>query len=188
MPPSTTALTANPWIYNELNHTPINILRRLQAKLSAESSSMRIAITEYENGGWNGIAGTIAQADNLRIFAGFRAYRGFDGANACFLDTSPQATSSKVKNVVVYASLDSAAPGRVVLVAINRSTLPQVTDINGQPLSGTAHLYQMTAASAQTQVAAGQPVAPVPAGTLAVSGSSLTVTRPPLSVTSIDVN
>jgi len=29
---------------------------------------MKIAITEYENGGWNHIAGTIAQADNLGIF------------------------------------------------------------------------------------------------------------------------
>jgi len=29
---------------------------------------MKIAITEYESGGFNHIAGTIAQADNLGIF------------------------------------------------------------------------------------------------------------------------
>jgi hypothetical protein len=69
-------------------------------------------------------------------------------------------------------------------VAINRSTSSQVTAINGQALSGTAKLYQMTAATAQGQ----NPVAPVSIGTMAVSGSSLTLTLPALSVTTIEVN
>ena len=195
---------SNPWVYNELGQTPINILGRLQAKINTENPGMKISITEYENGGFNHIAGTIAQADNLGIFgaqglfaanfwppggtysyalAGFRAFRGFDGVNASFGDTSLQATSSSVKDVVVYASLDSAVPGHVVFVAINRSTSPKVTAINGQALSGTAHLYQMTAASAQGQ----NPVQPVSAGTMAAIGSSLTITLPALSVTTIDV-
>jgi hypothetical protein len=195
---------SNPWIYNELGQAPINILGRLQAKINAEFPSMKVAITEYENGGWNHIAGTIAQADNLGIFgsqgvfaanfwppggtysyvlAGFRAFRGFDGANANFGDTSLQATSSNVKNVVVYASSDSTTPGRIVFVAINRSTSSQVTAITGEPLSGTARLYQMTASSAQGQ----NPVEPVPSGQMAVSGSSITITLPPLSVTTIEV-
>jgi glycosyl hydrolase family 44/fibronectin type III domain protein len=195
---------SNPWIYNELGQAPINILGRLQAKINAEFPSMKIAITEYENGGWNHIAGTIAQTDNLGIFgsqgvfaanfwppggtysyvlAGFRAFRGFDGANANFGDTSLQATSSNVKNVVVYASSDSITPGRIVFVAINRSTSSQVTAITGEPLSGTARLYQMTASLAQGQ----NPVEPVPSGQMAVSGSSITITLPPLSVTTIEV-
>jgi hypothetical protein len=62
-----------------------------------------------------------------------------------------------------------------------------VTAIEGQALSGTAHLYQMTAASAQTQASGGHPVQPVAAGTMPVSGSSLTITLPALSVTTIDV-
>jgi fibronectin type 3 domain-containing protein len=195
---------SNPWIYQELGNTPINILGRLQAKINAEFPGMKIAITEYENGGWNHIAGTIAQADNLGVFgsqgvfaanfwppngtysyalAGFRAFRGFDGVNANFGDTSLQSTSSSVQDVVVYASLDSAAPGRAVFVAINRSNAAKVTAINGVSLSGTAHLYQMTASSAQGQ----NPVQPVPAGQMSVSGSSLTLTLPALSVTTIDV-
>jgi hypothetical protein len=165
---------------------------------------MKIAITEYENGGFNHIAGTIAQADNLGVFgaqgifaanfwppsgtyshslAGFRAFRGFDGANANFGDTSLPATSSAVQNVVVYASLDSATPGRVVFVAINRSNASKVTAIDGQSLSGTAHLYQMTAASAAAQTV----VQPVSIGTMPASGSSLTITLPAYSVTTIDV-
>ena len=194
----------NPWIYNEIGQTPINLLGRLQAKINAESPGTKIAITEYENGGWNHIAGTIAQADNLGIFgaqgvfaanfwppggtysyalAGFRAFRGFDGASANFGDTSLQAISSSVKDVAVYASTDSATPGRTVFVAINRSTSAKVTAINGQSLSGTAHLYQMTAASAQGQ----STVQPVSVGTMSASGSSLTLTLPALSVTTIDV-
>jgi len=184
---------------------PIYILGRLQSRINAEFPGMKIAITEYENGGWNHIAGTIAQADNLGIFgaqgvfaanfwppngtysyalAGFRAFRDFDGANSSFGDTSLQATSSNVQNVVVYASTDSTTPGRVVFVAINRSTSALVTAITGQSLSGTAHLYQMTATTAQGQ----SPVAPVSAGSMPASGSSLTITLPALSVTTIDIH
>jgi len=204
-PTFTDSTNSNPWIYQELGSTPINLLGRLQAKINAENPGMKISITEYENGGWNHIAGTIAQADNLGIFgsqglfaasfwppngtysyalAGFRAYRGFDGANASFGDTSLQTTSSNVQNVVVYASTDSTTPGRTVFVAINRSASAQVTAINGATLSGTAHLYQMTAASTQGQ----NPVAPVSIGTIVASGSSLTISLPALSVTTIDVH
>ncbi len=204
-PTFTDSTNNNPWIYEELGNTPINLLGRLQAKINSENPGMKISITEYENGGWNHIAGTIAQADNLGIFgaqglfaasfwppngtysyalAGFRAFRGFDGANASFGDTSLQATSSNVQNVVVYASTDSTTPGRTVFVAINRSASAQETAINGATLSGTAYLYQMTATSAQGQ----NPVAPLSIGTMAVSGSSLTITLPALSVTTIDIH
>jgi hypothetical protein len=69
-------------------------------------------------------------------------------------------------------------------VAINRSTASQVIAINGQSLSGTTHLYQMTADSAQGQ----NPVQPVSIGTMAVAGSSLSLTLPALSITTIEVN
>jgi hypothetical protein len=196
---------SNPWIFNELGGSPIQILPRLQAKIAAEFPGMKgLSMTEYEGGGWNHIAGTIAQADMLGIFgsqglfaanlwppsgtydyalAGFRVFRGFDGANANFGDKSLSATSSDVQNVAVYASLDSTVAGRVVFVAINRSTSSQVTAINGLALSGTATIYQITASSAQGQ----SPVHPVKVGQVAASGSSLTVTLPALSVSTIEV-
>jgi fibronectin type 3 domain-containing protein len=200
---------SNPWIYQTLGNTPINIFGRLQAKINAENPGMKLSVSEYESGGWNHIAGTIAQTDNLGIFgaqgvfaasfwppngtysyalAGFRAFRDFDGASSVFGDTSLQSTSSNVANVAVYASTDSSTPGRVVFVAINRSKSSQVVAINGQSLSGTAHLYQMTAATAATQSSGGNPVAPVAAGTMPASGSTFTVTLPALSVTTIDVH
>ncbi len=198
-----TTFKENSWITNSVLGGPIYILRRLQAKIDAANPGMKIAITEYENGGFNHIAGTIAQADSLGVFgsegvfaanfwppggtysyalAGFRAFRGFDGASANFGDTSLQTTSSSVKDVVVYASSDSATPGRFVFVAINRSNATKVTAINGQSLIGTAHLYQMTAASSAGQTV----VQPVSIGTMPVSGSSLTITLPAYSVTTID--
>ena len=70
-----------------------------------------------------------------------------------------------------------------MFVAINRFTSPQVTAINGVTLSGTASVYQMTAASAQGQ----NPIHPVLVGTTPVSGTSLTVTLPALSVSTIEV-
>ena len=197
------SFTENSWITNDVLGEPIKLLPRLQAKINSEFPGTRISITEYENGGDNHIAGTIAQADNLGVFgsqgvfaatlwplgncpyilAGFRAFRGFDGATASFGDTSLQATSSKVQNVIVYASSDSTKPGRIVFVAINRSTLPQVTAINGAALSGTASVYQMTASSAAGQ----NPIHPVLVQQTLASGSSLTITLPALSVSTIDI-
>jgi len=192
------------WITDGVMGQPLAIIDRLQAKIRAANPSMKLAITEYNNGGGQHIAGTIAQADNLGVFgmrnlfaatmwplaqkepysfAGFRAYRNFDGANHHFGDTSIEATSSDVSKVAVYVSTDSSRAGRVVMVAINRSTLDQPTTITGQQLSGSAHLFQMTAATAAKQ----STIKPVAAGTQPVSGSSMTVTLPPLSVTTIDI-
>jgi hypothetical protein len=191
------------WITQTLGG-PINILGRLQAKIAADYPGMKLSITEYDNGGAQHIAGTIAQADNLGVFgvqslfaatmwplqanenyslAGFRAYRNFDGANHNFGDTSVAATSSNVANVAVYVSTDSSRPGRVVMVAINRSKATQVTAINGQALTGTAHIFQMTAATATGQSV----VQPVAAGTQSASGTAFAVSLPALSVTTIDI-
>jgi Glycoside hydrolase family 44 len=193
----------NSWITNDVLGEPIKLLPRLQAKINAEFPGTRISITEYENGGDNHIAGTIAQAENLGVFgaqglfaatlwplgncpyilAGFRAFRAFDGGTASFGDTSLKATSSNVQNVAVYASSDSTNPGRFVFVAINRSTTPHVTAINGVALSGTESVYQITASSAQGQ----NPIHPLQVQQMPISGSSLTITLPALSVSTIEV-
>jgi len=200
-----TTYQENSWITNDVLGAPIYILGRLQSKISSENPGMKIAITEYNNGGSQHIAGTIAQADNLGIFgvegvfaaslwplssnepyilAAFRAYRGFDSSTACFGDTSLEAASSDVSKVAVYASEDTTTAGRYVFVAINRSTAAQVTAITGLTLNGTAYLYQMTASSAATQTT----IQPVPAGQQTVNGATLTITLPALSVTTIDVH
>jgi hypothetical protein len=195
---------SNPWIYQELGSTPVRIIPRLQAKIAADFPGTKLSITEYEGGGWDHIAGTIAEADMLGIFgvqglfaanlwppsvpfdyavAGFRAYRGFDSGSANFGDTSVPATSSDVSKVAVYASLDSTNPGRSVFVAVNRSTAAHTVAITGLSVSGTATIYRITATSATGQ----SPIHPVSAGTMPVSGTSFNVTLPALSVSTIDI-
>jgi hypothetical protein len=191
------------WITKDVLGQPIDLLDRLQSRIDAENPGMKLAITEYNSGGGLHIAGTIAQADNLGVFgshgvfaantwplsketyslAGFRAFRDFDGANHHFGDTSIEATSSDVAKVAVYVSTDSGRARRVVMVAINRSPIDQPVTITGQPLSGAAHLFQMTAATAAKQ----STIEPVAAGVLPVSGSSITLTLPALSVTTVDI-
>jgi len=190
------------WVMNVISR-PIAIIDRLQVRINADSPGTKLAIGEYDTGGGQHIAGTIAEADNLGIFgarglfaatlwpltkepyslAGFRAYRDFDGAGHHFGDTSIEATSSNLADVVVYVSTDSTRAGRVVMVAINRSEAQQVTQVTGQPLSGTAHLFQMTAATAAKQ----STVKPIAAGTQPASGSAITLKLPPLSVTTVDI-
>jgi hypothetical protein len=191
------------WIHDVLGG-PIRLLPRLQAKIAASDPGMTLGITEYSNGGCRHIAGTLAQADNLGIFgaqgvraatywplgsdepyclAAFRVFRGFDGASAVFGDTAVPATSSNVQNVAAYASTDSTHAGRAVFVAINRSTAAQQVAFSGLTVSGTAHLWRISASSASGQ----NPVKPVSAGTQAVSGTSFSMSLPALSVTTIDV-
>ncbi len=198
---------SNPWVNSVLGNTPIDILGRLQSKISSEFPSMKLSISEYETGGFNNIAGTVAQADELGVFAqqgmfaamfwppsgtydyelaGFRAFRNFDGAGSNFGNVALQTTSSNPGNVMIYASTDTTTSGRAVLVAINRANTSQVVAINGMPLSGTATMYQMTATTAATQ-SPSAPVTPVLIGSQAVSGSSLTLTLPAYSVTTINI-
>jgi hypothetical protein len=199
---------SNPWLNSVLGGASIHMLPRLQAKINSEFPSIKLSISEYETGGFNNIAGTVAQADQLGVYAsqgvyaamlwppsgtydyelaGFRAFRNFDSAGSNFGNTSVQTISSNPKSVMAYVSTDTTTPGRVVIVAINRANTTQVAAVTGLSLSGTASVYQITATTASAQSAAGNPVTPVSIGTMAVSGSSLTLTLPAYSVTTIDV-
>ena len=199
-----TPTNSNPWIYEELGNTPINLLGRLQSKINSEFPGMKISMTEYESGGWNHIAGTIAQADNLGIFgaqgvfaanfwppngtysyalAGFRAFRDFDAAGANFGDTSLQSTSSNVANVVGLRQQrhHHSRPNRfrrhqsLPVVASHRHHRPSANR-HRPPLPNHRRLRPKP-----------NSVAPVSIGTMPVNGSTLTLTLPALSVTTIDV-
>src|SRR5271168_5111771 len=102
---------------------------------------MKLALTEYDSGGGQNIAGTIAHADKLGVFgahglfaanmwllapkepytlAGFRACRDFDGANHHFAATSTQEHPSNIANIAVSVSTATTRAGRVVMVTTNR--------------------------------------------------------------------
>lgn len=193
----------NSYIVTSILGAPINMIPRLQAKIASENPGMGVAVTEYYTGGGANIAGAIAEADFLGMFgttstfagtiyplnstfpfitAGFRAFRNFDGSNANFGDTSVLATSSAIQNVQAYVSTDTSHSGRVVMVLINRSNAVQNTTVNGIALSGTAHLYQITSSNTASPV-----ITPISIGTQAASGTSIFVSLPAYSVTTVDI-
>jgi autotransporter-associated beta strand protein len=141
----------------------------------------QISISEYNYGGGDDISGGIAQADVLGIFGqqgllsanewpmasnesyiggGFLMYRNYDGKGSTFGDTSVAITgnSTNAANASLYASEDSKNLGRMVLVAINKTTgnltdqIPLPTAPNGNAFT-IALVYKLTAASSTPQFA-----------------------------------
>jgi hypothetical protein len=196
--------------------TGIQLVPRMLGKIATHYPATRLAITEYNQGGSDHISGAVAEADALGAFgregvyaasywgllpdnswamAAWRAFRGYDGAGKNFGDTSVRAASSDIAHVAAYASVDSAAPNRVVLVLVHRPGA--VTDANGavtgsdgmqarsvrlevtHPAAlGTVRAWQL-APGAQASWQALSP--PVP------SGNALTLTLPALSVTTVEL-
>lgn len=187
------------WVASSLGNQPISLLPSLQTKIAAHYPGTKLAFTEYYFGGGAHISGAVAQADVLGIFgregvfaatlwplasdtrfvdAAFRMFRNFDGAGANFGETSVSATTSDVASVTVYASLDAAHAGRVVLVVINKATVAKTAALKvTNPLSLTrAEVYQLTSASA----------APVHgAEVLAAQPNAFQLTLPAMSVTTL---
>lgn len=180
----------------------IRLIPRMQAKIKAKYPGTKLAVTEYNFGGGGHISGAIAQADALGAFgrygvfaanrwqmadqepfieAAFKMYRGFDGGNANFGDVSLAALSSKTAKVAVYASLDSTAPapGRMVIVAINRTGSFQDLALNSLPLQqGSVQVYRLAGASPK----------PAYAGQVGLSNASLVVALPPMSVSTFNIH
>lgn len=191
------------WITKSIG-APINLLGRLQSKLKVAAPGMKIAITEYNSGGGQHIAGTIAQADTLGILgangvfaaclwpmgnnepfiiAGFRAFRNYDGAGSNFGNTSIAAHSSDLEKVSVYASTDSGHPGRSVLVMINKSPIQRVVTVHGLKDTGVARVFRM---GADTLDHANGPVPMQVGGKIAVS-ATWHLSLPSLSISTVEI-
>jgi hypothetical protein len=186
------------WVANTLGG-PIYILKRLQDKIAARWPGTGLAITEYENGGNNHIAGTLAQADTLGVFgqmdifaanfwptsdtyaftlAAFKMYRDYDGALATFGNISLPTTSSDTALVSAYVSRFSARSDRYVIVAINRSPAVQDVAFAGLAASGTARVFRLQ----------GTATTPSFVGEVPANLANWVVTLPPLSVSTIELN
>jgi hypothetical protein len=185
------------WIAD--SYGPIQLIHWLKDKIATFYPGTKLAISAWSYGGEASISGAIAVADSLGIYGregvelaaldpdskdvsfalgGFAVFRNYDGAGAAFGDTSVRATSSDVARVAVYASTDSRAPGRIVVVAINRSSdeLPVSLRVESGAGHSAADVYRLTSASAT----------PRPAAALsATAGSSFSTTLPPQSVSVI---
>lgn len=166
-----TTYSEQSWIsVSALGGGPIRLIPRMKGKIDAHYPGTGLAISEWTYGGENDISGAVAASDALGVFGregvalaafkafsatptfvigAFAAFRNFDGAGASFGDTSVSASSSDVSRVSVYASTDSATPGRVVIVIVNRAedtTLSSLRIEDAASFSG-AQLYQLTSAA-----------------------------------------
>jgi hypothetical protein len=190
-----TTYSETSWIVNDVLKEPIHLISRVNDEIAAHYPGTGLAITEWNYGGGQDISGAVAVADVLGIFgrygvgigsywalgnetfanAAFRAYRNFDGAGAAFGDTSIHASSSDVPTATVYASVDSANPGRLVTVLINKATSAKTAAITIAHPSSFASLSVYTLTSAGANVVAGGAVP-------AVAENAFLYTMPPLSV------
>jgi hypothetical protein len=111
-------------------------------------------------------------------FGAFRMFLNYDGAGARFGDTGVAATNPDPANTSFYASVDEQQ--RVVVVAINKTTSPQVASLRIQhpTVLRTAHPYLLSAAGPNPTP---QPVVTVDAGNV------LRYTLPPMSVTTLQL-
>ncbi|HLK61333.1 MAG TPA: glycoside hydrolase family 44 protein [Chthonomonadaceae bacterium] len=187
------------WIVRDALHEPLRLLPRLKEKIARNYPGTKLSITEYNYGGGNHISGALAEADVLGLFgregvfaaalwhlsgnerfiySGFAMYRNFDGKGGHFGDTSIAAQTSDAEKSSVYASIDSANPNRMVLVAINKTDAPLIADLDITSKTALNHGagYQLTARSVEPQ--------PISA-TLTPSGGHLRYTMPPMSVSTL---
>ena len=190
----------NSWIAQSIPG-PIELIPRLQAKINQFYPGTKLSISEYNYGGGDSIAGAIAEADALGIYgrqglfaaaewplsstqpyidAAMEMYRNFDGSDGAFGNTSVQAATNDVNDTSIYASVDSANPSAMTLVAINKSSQSLTANMlldHVQPGS-TATFYQLTSAS----------TTPVKTGTATISNpNDFTYTMPAESVTTIRI-
>jgi Glycoside hydrolase family 44/Bacterial Ig-like domain len=194
--------TESSWITQYSTLGPIDLIPRLQGKIDANYPGTKLAISEYNYGGWDDISGGIAEADVLGIFGvqnvfeasewpgtsngepfisgAFQMYRNYDGANSTFGDTSISATTDDVPHSSVYASLDSTHPGVLTIIAINKtsSSLDAAINLKGVLPQGSASVYKLTSASSTPQSA----------GTFAITDpSNMIYTMLPMSVNTIRI-
>ena len=169
------------WISIDARVGAIRLLPRMREKIAAHYPGTALAITEYNYGGGDHVSGAVAEADVLGIFGregvfaatlwdlqpsapyidgAFALYCNYDGAGSRFGDTSVGTATTDDASTSVYASVDAGDDGRMVLVAVNKSTGPTAADVLvTHPVDFThGATWQISAVSASP--ARGQDLAP----------------------------
>lgn len=188
------------WIADYNGGKGIALIPWLRKKIDRCYPGTEIAFTEYYYGGGDDISGAIAQADVLGIFgredifaasywhtgnstdsyihAAFNMFLNVDGQGSGFGDISIAASSSDIAKTSVYAGMDSGDPGKMVIMAINKTDGWIEAQINISPNGikyTTAEVYQLTSASPRI----------IRLDDLKIDGDQLVLPMDPLSVTCI---
>jgi hypothetical protein len=132
------------WVQDSIGES-IRLVPRLRGSIDHNYPGTKLAITAWSYGGGAHISGAVAAADALGIFArhgvdlavvdllgasspftlaAFRAYLDYDGAGARFGDTSIRAETSDKEASSVYASVNATGGSELVLVALNKRSVP----------------------------------------------------------------
>ena len=184
------------WVADNVK-APINLIARIQQKISANYPGTKLSFTEWNYGGGSDITGAIATADVLGIlgrqrvdmahiwllsakepftFAGVRTFRNYDGKSGEFGDVGIAAANTDTVNTSVYAGLSSTNPNRVVVVAINKKSDVSVT-------AGIRLAHPANLGTAKVYLLAGTSPAIVAApGLAAANVNAFSYSMPPRSV------
>ena len=192
----------NSWITETIGSRPLTLLPRIAGKIARFNPSMGIAVTEYNMGGGNTIAGGLAQADLLGIFgregifaasfwpmgspfeyihAAFKMFRNYDGQLSTFGDLAVSAVSDSSSRASVYASVFKDKPGKLIIVAINKTRTPLGARIS---LQGSKTSYR-TAKVYQINPTTNSPTRMADFA-MASSGQTGEFMMPPLSVSTLE--
>lgn len=184
------------WITERIEE-PIVFLPWLMDVIERNYPGTKLVISEYDFGGGAHISGALAEADVLGIFgrsgvwaaalwelddadhgfvyAAMAMYRNYDGRGGRFGDLALRTSTSDSVETSIYAALDSAVPGRLTLVAINKTSRPLRTlvRLEADASYARADSYVLTAAARS----------PVAGAEVPVTDDRMYVTLPPMSVT-----
>jgi hypothetical protein len=141
---------------------PVRLIPRMRSWIDARCPGMKLAITEYNWGGDQGISSALAQAEALAIFGregvdlatrwvapqagsrvldAFRLYLDYDGQGHSLSGESVRATSNRVDDVGAYAvRLDAS---HLALLLFNKATTERTaTTVVAGSITGEAKLYR----------------------------------------------
>jgi hypothetical protein len=177
---------------------PVRLIPRMKEWIAARCPGMRLAITEYNWGGDQGISSVLAQAEALAIFGregvdlaarwvapqagarlldAFRLYLDYDGGQSALLGESVRAISSRGDEVGAYAILRGGGTQVAVLLFNKAVAVRTATVTVAGASSGPVPVYRFDAATALG-----------PAGTLSVSGEEFSIDLPARSATLVLVS
>jgi len=146
----------------------LELIPRLEHEIAANNPGTNLDFSEWDYGAGTAISGGIAVADVLGIFgrygvhlatywpqdsvpgsytaAAFRIFRDYNGHGATFGNTELKAITSNVDETSVYASIFNRSTHKLVIVAINKNTVPEVATVRltHSPCYGTAHVYTLS--------------------------------------------
>ena len=176
----------------------ITAIQRHKGWITAAYPGTKLAYDEWNRGTGNGFAVGLATADGLGVFGqqavdlasfwglddptypsayAFRMFRNYDGAGHGFGETSVSALTADATKLTVYAAQRSADNAVTIIVVNSTATAwTSALSLANVTLQQNARTYQYTSANAGA-IVAGPTIAP--------SGSTLVVTFPANSITTI---